>query len=131
VEGQIPLTSASATGITSLAVLPFTPLNDSPEAKQQGIGLTDTLITRLSNLKSISVRSITSVADLDPRDPIASGKLLNVDAVVVGTIYRSGDKTRVSARILKLATVMPFGRENLSDISANEYENFRTTWQYS
>ena len=119
-KGQIPLTSASVTGITSLAVLPFTPLNDSPEAKQQGIGLTDTLITRLSNLKSISVRSITSVADLDPRDPIASGKLLNVDAVVVGTIYRSGDKTRVSARILKVSDGNALWTGEFERLSAND-----------
>jgi len=100
---QIPPFASSSGRIRSVAVLPFAQLDQGLGSKQQGVGLADTLITRLSNLRSIRVCSFTAVAGLDDRDPVAAGKLLDVDAVLVGTIYRSGDKTRVSARILKVS----------------------------
>jgi DNA-binding winged helix-turn-helix (wHTH) protein/TolB-like protein len=93
--------AASAGGVRSLAVLPFAPIDRDAEAKQLGVGLADVLITRLSNLRGITVRPITAVTDLDDRDPIAAGKILGVDAVLVGTLYRTGDKTRVTARMLR------------------------------
>ena len=101
--GQIPPFSSASEGIRSIAVLPFAQLDQESDADRQGLVLADTLITRLSNLKSIGVRSITAVTDLNDRDPVAAGKLLNVDAVITGTIYRYGEKTRISARILKVS----------------------------
>jgi DNA-binding winged helix-turn-helix (wHTH) protein/TolB-like protein/Tfp pilus assembly protein PilF len=100
---QIPPFASSSGSIRSVAVFPFAQLDQGVGSKQQGVGLADTLITRLSNLRSIRVSSFTAVVGLDGRDPVAAGKLLDVDAVLVGTIYRSGDKTRVSARILKVS----------------------------
>lgn len=101
-QGQMQASTASPSGIRSLAVLPFVRLDHDAEAKQLGVGLADVLINRLSHLRNISIRPITAVIDIDDRDPIAAGELLGVDAVLVGTIYRAGDKTRVSARLLKI-----------------------------
>jgi len=100
---RVPPFSGPSGEIRSLAVLPFAQLDQDADPHREGIVLADTLITRLSNLRSIRVSAITAVTDVDGRDPLAAGKVLNVDAVLVGTIYRSGDKTHVSARILKVA----------------------------
>jgi DNA-binding winged helix-turn-helix (wHTH) protein/TolB-like protein/Flp pilus assembly protein TadD len=100
--GLTPSSTAASEGIRSLAVLPFANLDKGTEADRDGIALADTLITRLSNVRSIRVSSITAVSDLDARDPLSAGKLLGVDAVLVGSLYRSGERVRVSARVLKV-----------------------------
>lgn len=98
--GRMGPVSAASEGIRSIAVLPFAQLDQSADPGREGVALADSLITRISILKSVRVASITAVSDLDAREPIAAGKLLEVDAVLVGTIYRTGEELRVSARIL-------------------------------
>jgi adenylate cyclase len=100
---QLQAFSGSPAEVRSLAILPFVQIDHDSEAEQLGIGLADLLITRLSNLRGITVRPITAVIDVDDRDPVSAGKLLGVDAVLVGTIYRSGDQTRVNARMIKIS----------------------------
>jgi DNA-binding winged helix-turn-helix (wHTH) protein/TolB-like protein/Flp pilus assembly protein TadD len=100
---QLQAFSGSPAEVRSLAILPFVQIDHDSEAEQLGIGLADLLITRLSNLRGITVRPITAVIDVDDRDPVSAGELLGVDAVLVGTIYRSGDQTRVNARMIKIS----------------------------
>lgn len=101
-QGESQSSTAASSGIRSLAVLPFAHIDHDSEGRQLGVGLADVLITRLSNLRGLTVRPITAVTGIDDRDPVAAGELLGVDAVLVGTIYRAGDKTRVSARMLRI-----------------------------
>ncbi len=88
----------------SIAILPFRPLDPKPEDEYLGLGMTDALITRLSNLHKIIVRPVGAVrkyATVD--DPIAAGRQLAVQSVLEGSIQRSGDRTRVTVRLLRVA----------------------------
>ncbi len=88
----------------SIAILPFRPLETNAENEYLGLGMTDALITRLSNLHKIIVRPVGAVrkyAEAD--DPIAAGRQLAVQSVLEGSIQRSGDRTRVTVRLLRVA----------------------------
>lgn len=91
--------------INSIVVLPFD--NLSADASQQYFaeGLTDALTTDLAQLGSIKVISRTS-ASLSKKDSKSLPKIraeLGVDAVVEGSVARSGGKVRVNAQLISTA----------------------------
>jgi DNA-binding winged helix-turn-helix (wHTH) protein/TolB-like protein/Tfp pilus assembly protein PilF len=86
----------------TIAVLPFKPLVTDRRDEAFEIGMADTLITRLSNLRQIIVRptgAIRKYSSLD-QDPMAAGQEQQVDAVLEGSLHREGDKVRVTARLI-------------------------------
>ncbi len=88
----------------SIAILPFHGLSPNPGDEYLGLGMTDALITRLSDLHKIIVRPIGTVrkyATVD--DPVTAGKELAVDSVLDGSIQHSGDRTRVTVRLLRVS----------------------------
>ena len=88
----------------SIAILPFRPLNPTTEDEYLGLGMTDALITRLSNLRKIIVRPVGAVRKYATADdPIAAGRQLAVQSVLEGSIQRSGDRTRVTVRLLRVS----------------------------
>ena len=88
----------------SIAILPFRPLEATPGDEYLGLGMTDALITRLSNLHKIIVRPVGAVRKYATADdPIAAGRQLAVQSVLEGSIQRSGDRTRVTVRLLRVA----------------------------
>lgn len=88
----------------SIAILPFRPLDMTPGDEYLGLGMTDALITRLSNLHKIIVRPVGAVRKYATADdPIAAGKQLAVQSVLEGSVQRSGDRTRVTVRLLRVA----------------------------
>jgi len=90
--------------IKSIAVLPFKPLVVEGRDESLEMGMADTLITRLSNIRSITVRPIGVVrkyVGLD-QNPVQAGREQRVDAVVDGQIQRSGDKIRVTVRLVRV-----------------------------
>jgi DNA-binding winged helix-turn-helix (wHTH) protein/TolB-like protein/tetratricopeptide (TPR) repeat protein len=88
----------------SIAILPFRPLEATAGDEYLGLGMTDALITRLSNLHKIIVRPVGAVRKYAlTDDPIAAGRQLAVQSVLEGTIQRAGDRTRVTVRLLRVA----------------------------
>src|SRR5262249_46613065 len=86
--------------VKTIAVLPFKPLNADSRNESLEMGMTETLITHLSNLRQIIVRPISSVrkyVDLQ-QDPIKAGQELQTDAVLDGSIQKVGDRVRVTVR---------------------------------
>ncbi|HEX6188287.1 MAG TPA: tetratricopeptide repeat protein [Pyrinomonadaceae bacterium] len=100
-----PDTAAARVRVSSIAVLPFYVVGGKPDDKHQGLGFADTLITRLSNLRELKVRPTSAVLEFEnqPQDSLAFGRKTGVDAVMEGTIYRTNDQVRVTARLLKVA----------------------------
>jgi TolB-like protein/DNA-binding winged helix-turn-helix (wHTH) protein/Tfp pilus assembly protein PilF len=88
--------------ITSIAVLPLENLSQDPEQEYFADGLTDTLITNLGQVTSMRVISRASVIRYKRGDtPLPQiSRELNVDAVVEGTILRSGERIRISVQLL-------------------------------
>src|SRR6516164_184102 len=89
---------------TSIAVLPLKPLNLGAEDSYLGLGLADALITRLSTLGRINVRSVGEIAKYNglTEDPLGAGRELRVDSVLDGNIQRVGDRVRVTVRLLSV-----------------------------
>src|SRR5271157_902232 len=92
--------------IESIAVLPLENLSRIPEEEYFADGLTDTLITDLAKVATLRVISRTSVmrykGAMKPLPEIA--RELDVDAVVEGTVQRSGDRVRLTAQLLDART---------------------------
>jgi len=88
--------------IRSIAVLPFKPLVADDRDESLEMGMADTLIARLSNIREISVRPIGAVrkyAGLE-QDSVAAGQEQKVDAIIDGQLQRSGEKIRVTVLLL-------------------------------
>ncbi len=89
--------------IHSIAVLPLENLSGDPAQDYFADGMTDALITELAQSSSLRVISRTSAMHYKgshrPLPEIA--KELKVDAVVEGTVSRSGNRVRITAQLLE------------------------------
>ena len=94
------------TGIRSLAVLPLENLSGDPAQNYFADGMTDELITDLAQISALRVISRTSaMVYKGARKPLPQiARELNVDAVVEGTVLRSGDKVRITAQLIDAST---------------------------
>ena len=92
--------------ITSIAVLPFDNLGRDPEQDYFVDGMTDAIITNLAQVRALRVISRTSVTQYERTDKLLPriAEDLNVDAIVEGTVMRSGDRVRVTAQLIHAAT---------------------------
>jgi TolB-like protein/DNA-binding winged helix-turn-helix (wHTH) protein len=100
--------------ITSLAVLP---LEDLSGDKGQGYfadGMTDELISDLGKISALRVISRTSVMRYrGMRKPVQEiARDLHVDAVVEGTVLRSGNRVRITAHLIRAVPETHLWTEN-------------------
>ena len=97
-----PVTQAGPTQISSIAVLPFENLTGDREQDYFADGMTDALISSLAQVRALRVISRTSVTQYRPTDKLLPriAADLNVDAVVEGTVARSGNRVRVTAQLI-------------------------------
>jgi eukaryotic-like serine/threonine-protein kinase len=88
--------------IRSLAVLPLQNLSDDPAQEYFADGMTEELITDLSQIGTLRVASHQSVQRYKKSDkPLPEiARELNVDAVVRGSIQRVGDRVRISGQLV-------------------------------
>ena len=87
----------------TLAVLPFKPLAAESRDELLELGMADSLITRLSLVPGLVVRSVGSVRRYagTEQDPVRAARDLDVDWIVDGSLQRRGSQLRVSARLLR------------------------------
>ena len=99
-----PKNAVHVTQVRSIAVLPFKPLSTDGSDEYLGLGMADTLITKLSNLRQIIVRPTSAVRKYTApdQDPIAAGREQRVDAVLEANFQKLGDKVRLTARLLNV-----------------------------
>ncbi len=95
-------TSAVPGAIQSLAVLPLENLSGDPAQEYFADGMTEVLITYVAKIRTLRVTSRTSVIRYKrtnkPLSQIA--RELNVDAVVEGSVERSGNRVRINAQLI-------------------------------
>jgi serine/threonine-protein kinase len=98
--------AAGPRAIAALAVLPLRNLSGDPDQEFFADGMTEALISRLAQIGSLRVISHTSVSVYKGvRKPLpAIAHKLKVDAVVEGSVVRSGDRVRVSAQLVEAAS---------------------------
>lgn len=90
----------------TVAVLPFKPLIENEEDQSLGLGMADALIIKLGQLDQVNVRPTSKIrqfTDQPQIDAMAAGKMLQVEAVLDGTIQRSGERLRVTAQLINVA----------------------------
>ena len=90
--------------IHSLAVLPLDNLSGDASQEYFADGMTEELIAHLAQIRSLRVISRTSVMTYKSvRKPLPQiARELNVDAVVEGSVLRSGDRVRITAQLIRV-----------------------------
>lgn len=98
--------SAAPPPIHSLAVLPLQNLSGDPAQEYFADGMTEALITALGQVPGLRVISRTSVmaykGKIVPISQIA--RELKVDAVVEGSVERSGKRVRITSQLIYVPT---------------------------
>ena len=102
---MVPSTTA-APRLNSIAVLPLDNLSGDPSEEFFADGMTDQLITDLAKVGSLRVISRTSVMRYKgtKKGLPEIARELNVDAIVEGSVIRSGQRVRVTAQLLQAPT---------------------------
>jgi TolB-like protein/Tfp pilus assembly protein PilF len=92
--------------IQSLAVLPLDDHSSEPGHEYFADGMTEALITSLAKIKALRVISRTSAMQYKgARKSLPQiARELNVDAVVEGSVLRSGNRVRIAAQLIHAAT---------------------------
>jgi TolB-like protein len=88
--------------IHSLAVLPLQNLSGDPKQEYFADAMTEELITELSRISALNVISRTSVMRYKGSDkPLpAIARELGADAIIEGSVLRSGDRVRITAQLI-------------------------------
>lgn len=97
-----------------LAVLPFRNLSGNPADEDLAAGLTGALVTALTKvpkLRIVSRRAPTSGMGQE-RAKSAIGRMMKVDALVHGSVLRSGDRVRVTVQLLNVSSEEYLWAEN-------------------
>jgi DNA-binding winged helix-turn-helix (wHTH) protein/TolB-like protein len=98
----------------TIAVLPFKPLSDESRDESLEMGITNQLITKLSNLNELVVRPMSSVRKYTnvQQDPIKAGHEVEAEAVLEGSIQKAGDRVRVTVTLIDVNTGVPIFSES-------------------
>ncbi len=95
--------ATSSPQIKSLAVLPFKSLG--ADDNYLGIGIADAVIRKIGQTGNVTVRPTSAVLKYAKNDvdSSAAGRELGADAILEGTVQRSGDRLRVTVNLLRIS----------------------------
>jgi TolB-like protein/Tfp pilus assembly protein PilF len=101
-----PLAMVRPEMIQAVAVLPFADLSAEQDQQHFADGVAEELINRLGRIGELRVAARTSSFEFRGGGATLTeiGQRLNVDAVVEGSIRRDGDRLRVMAELVDIAT---------------------------
>uniref|UniRef100_Q021X4 Serine/threonine protein kinase with TPR repeats n=1 Tax=Solibacter usitatus (strain Ellin6076) TaxID=234267 RepID=Q021X4_SOLUE len=93
------------TGMWSIAVLPFENSSGDPGQEYFADSMTDAVITELARIRSLRVISLTSVMPFKGggRRLPEIARSLRVGAIAEGSVQRSGDRARITLRLVNAA----------------------------
>jgi eukaryotic-like serine/threonine-protein kinase len=103
---ETPLTSMGDSDRKSCAILPFKNLNNDPSSTFYEFSLADAVITELARVRSLVVRPSSAIIKYQglPVDPRDAGRELSVNAVLAAGFLRAGERIRVTAQLLDVAS---------------------------
>ncbi|WP_454616640.1 winged helix-turn-helix domain-containing protein [Bradyrhizobium cenepequi] len=92
--------------IHSIVVLPLQNLSSDASQEYFADGMTDELITSLAQIKRLRViSSALAIGYKGARKPLSEiARELNVDAIVKGSVLLSGNRVRITARLIEIPT---------------------------
>jgi TolB-like protein/class 3 adenylate cyclase len=96
----------TAADTPSIAVLPFVNLSRDEENEYFADGLADELLNMLSKIRGLRVASRTSAFYFKGKDADLAtvAQKLNVAAVLEGSVRKSGNRIRITAQLIQVAT---------------------------
>jgi adenylate cyclase len=97
---------SARTGPARLAVLPFANISPDPSDEYFADGLTEEMITVLSQLRELRViaRTSVNVYKSAPKSVSQIGSELGVDAVLEGSVRKAGDRLRITVQLIDVGT---------------------------
>lgn len=111
-------------GPAVIAVLPFENLSRDPDQDHFADGMVEDLITLLSQFHWFRVvaRSSSGIAGREEADGVGSGRRLGAGFVVEGSVRRSGDQVRVTARLVDVAAGHPVWSQRFDRVMDDLFE---------
>ncbi|HEX3274042.1 MAG TPA: protein kinase [Gemmatimonadales bacterium] len=119
-------------GLRAVAVIPFVNASADPDNEYFSDGITEELITALTQVEGLEVASRTSVFALkgERSDVRALGARLGVSTVLEGSVRRAGNRLRITARLTSVRDGRTLWSERydreLADVFAIQDEIART-----
>ena len=112
VAGGLPSRSPDSPGstalqpISSVAVLPFENISGDSDQEYFAVGMTDLLTTNLGSISSLRVVSRQSVMRFtrSTETPAQIAAQLEVDALIMGSVFRATDDVRITAQLVDART---------------------------
>jgi serine/threonine protein kinase/tetratricopeptide (TPR) repeat protein len=103
---ETPFTTVTDREKKTLAILPFKNLNNDPASGFYEFSLADAVITEVARVRSLVVRPSSVIARYQGQqvDPREVGHDLNVDAVLTAGFIHAGERFRVTAQLLDVAS---------------------------
>ncbi|HEU4509965.1 MAG TPA: protein kinase [Pyrinomonadaceae bacterium] len=103
---ETPFTTVTDQEKKSLAILCFRNLSNDPASSFYEFSLADAVITELGRVRSLVVRPSSVIARYQgqQRDPREIGEELNVDAVLTAGFIHAGERFRVTAQLIDVAS---------------------------
>lgn len=124
--------------IKSIAVMPFVNESGNKDVEYLSDGMTENLISSLSNIPHLSIKARSTVFTYKGKTTSAQqiGKELNVDAVLLGRLIQRGDNLKVNLELVDTSTQDVLWSENYerkmnylvsleSEIARNVSDNLR------
>lgn len=98
--------TSTGTDKKSIAILPFKNLGHDPNSSFYEFALADAVITELAQIRSLVVRPSSIIAKYQGKDfdPAEAGRELRVGAVLSAGFLKAGERLRVTAQLLDVAT---------------------------
>ena len=109
---------------SSIAVLPFAEIGADGTESAQGLGVSDTITSRLGNFKEIEVRPTAAVRRFaeTATEPLEAGKQLRVETVLTGNIQRDNGIVRINAQLLRVADGANLWSATFDEPAANFFQ---------
>ena len=98
--------SGSSDAISSLAVMPFVNASGNVDAEYLSEGMTEALISNLSQLPKLNIKARSTVFRYKGKEinPQTVGKELNVQAILNGRVMSRGDQLTLSLELIDVRT---------------------------
>ena len=104
--GRSTTAAKKGAGIQSIVVLPLENLSGEPDQEFFADGMTEELIADLAQIQALRVISRTTAMRYKKtqKSLVEIGRELNVEAVVEGSVRRYGDRVRITAQLIEVAS---------------------------
>jgi DNA-binding winged helix-turn-helix (wHTH) protein/TolB-like protein len=103
--------------VKTITILPFQSLNDKEEERILGLGITESLVSRLGSLEQIIVRPMNSVKQISEHetDPLEIGRKSKADAILTGSFQSVSGRFRMNVRLLRVSDGSQIWAENFDE----------------